>query len=1064
MPLKAEDLPPQVTAAFRPPRELIERDDVALPQLYDWNAKENPDYPLFSYHDGQELRYVTYSSVNRAIDHAGLLVLSWLSSTDFQEGHQPVVALFADAESISYVSTSIGIMRAGCIVFFISTRNGSAAVADMLQRTHATLMLISLDAATKETAQTAVDALPAGSVNVRMVPSFEDLFGDSKENKNEVGQEECRLRRSYDITDIAMIQHSSGSTGHPKPIYWTHRRLFHLGLEPLQCDIDISRSIIGCHGTPMYHGLGSDMFAAAPMCGLVLATFRPASPPIVPSPDAVWDGIVATKADYTWGVPFFVEQWARDPQKVATMKHMRGLVFGGAALKKDVGDALAAQGVSLFNIYGSTEVGLMTLLVREHPGLDWEYFRLSPRHTCVFVPQGDGKYEIVVPTRPENPLPVTNTKIDGRDAYATSDLVEQHPTDKTLWRVYGRTDEQLTNPLPLERIINDDPHVKCSMIFGQGRFQNGVLVEPVEEHAIDSRDAKQLEKLRNMIWPSVERANEFGPQHSRIFKEMILLATPTKPFQYNVKGLLRRKFILADYKEEIEALYSDVDNSAHSDIEPPGTWESEEVLTFVRDVVTSTLGRTIPNDADIFRSGGDSLHATRIRNVITRALRAGHAAAAQRLPSNIVFDAPTIASLAGAVLSIVNDPEACVSRAMRSPQQLWNYVERYSAHIPSRPTDLVSGTEPGRDVVLITGTTGGFGCDALEHLLRDEKVDRVYAFNRKASNALERQRHQFRVRGLDEKLLDSPKFRMVEAELHETDFAIDPELLEEVRRSVTHILHNAWKVDFNLSLPSFDIDIRGARNLVDLALGSPRAEPPRFIFVSSIGVFANYSDPPPIPESPLDDPACPFGEGYAESKWVTERMLLNIGEKTGLHTVVVRLGQVAGDRLGHWNEKEWFPALVKSARLVHCLPDVEGSITWIPSYEGAKAFVEMRHAREPFVHLVHPHPAPWHTIVTPIAEKLGVPLVSYAAWLAALEESVSKDDANEADLMQDNPALRLLSFYKKLKISPEREPLAMVYLSTENAVRASETLAHLPELDASRAESWFSAWKRSGFL
>ena len=92
--------------------------------------------------------------------------------------------------------------------------------------------------------------------------------------------------------------------------------------------------------------------------------------------------------------------------------------------------------------------------------------------------------------------------------------------------------------------------------------------------------------------------------------------------------------------------------------------------------------------------------------------------------------------------------------------------------------------------MVITGTTGGFGCDALEHLLKDENVERVYAFNRANSNAMSRQRAQFRTRGLVESLLDSSKFVMVEAVLHEPGFGIDKSLLEEIRHSVTHILHN----------------------------------------------------------------------------------------------------------------------------------------------------------------------------------------------------------------------------------------------------------------------------------
>ena len=66
----------------------------------------------------------------------------------------------------------------------------------------------------------------------------------------------------------------------------------------------------------------------------------------------------------------------------------------------------------------------------------------------------------------------------------------------------------------------------------------------------------------------------------------------------------------------------------------------------------------------------------------------------------------------------------------------------------------------------------------------------MYAFNRKGTNALERQQTQFAARGLDGALLDSPKFRMVEAVLHESGFGIDMKLLEEIRTSVTHILLN----------------------------------------------------------------------------------------------------------------------------------------------------------------------------------------------------------------------------------------------------------------------------------
>jgi thioester reductase-like protein len=68
----------------------------------------------------------------------------------------------------------------------------------------------------------------------------------------------------------------------------------------------------------------------------------------------------------------------------------------------------------------------------------------------------------------------------------------------------------------------------------------------------------------------------------------------------------------------------------------------------------------------------------------------------------------------------------------------------------------------------------------------------------------------------------------------------------------------------------------------------------------------------------------PVGTGYSESKWVAERILDAAAERTALRPVVVRLGQVCGEGNGTWNEKEWFPSLVKSALTLGCLPSLNG--------------------------------------------------------------------------------------------------------------------------------------------
>ncbi|SRR5258707_1105758 len=147
------------------------------------------------------------------------------------------------------------------------------------------------------------------------------------------------------------------------------------------------------------------------------------------------------------------------------------------------------------------------------------------------------------------------------DAYATSDLLVPHPTKPGLWKIYGRKDDQImlstgekTNPGPLgitaptrswccvclyhflEGILAQDPHVLSAVMFGRGRFQNGVLIDPKPEFAFDPKDEAKLENFRALIWqvssllrvslcsqcksrPTVERLNAYAPQHSRLFKE-----------------------------------------------------------------------------------------------------------------------------------------------------------------------------------------------------------------------------------------------------------------------------------------------------------------------------------------------------------------------------------------------------------------------------------------------------------------------------------------------------------------------------------------------------------------
>lgn len=81
-----------------------------------------------------------------------------------------------------------------------------------------------------------------------------------------------------------------------------------------------------------------------------------------------------------------------------------------------------------------------------------------------------------------------------------------------------------------ESILCQDPRVQAAVMFGRGRFQNGVIVQPKVDYVFDPSDEAELVEFRNTIWSTVERMNEYAPQHSRLFKEVSSTTRSNGPY------------------------------------------------------------------------------------------------------------------------------------------------------------------------------------------------------------------------------------------------------------------------------------------------------------------------------------------------------------------------------------------------------------------------------------------------------------------------------------------------------------------------------------------------------
>ncbi|KAF7355647.1 Acetyl-CoA synthetase-like protein [Mycena sanguinolenta] len=978
----------------------------------------------------------------------------------------PVVGILAASDTIPYFVLFMSCLRANYVVFPISPRNSSAAVAHLIDKGAVDHLLVGPDPAllalATDATQIVHEKYSTPVPDISATPLFEDLFHPDSQS---ITAED--IPYEYHGPDSpGLICHSSGSTRFPSPIWYSQHRLIQLALIPWFGERDLTNQVLSMHSMPMYHGMGFTQTVWAASCGLVMSTFEPKPFPTIPNPVNHLLAARATNSDIIFAVPSFLEAWSREPEWVKWLASVTGVLYGGGPLNKQVGDYLSSQGVSIFVLYGSSEGGMMSVII---PGrqvdFDWDYFTFPEGLiTAEMVPRGDNKFEFVMLTNHFCRPTVLNTTVRGVEAYASSDLMEPHPTKPNYWKIFGRADDQImhntgekTNPGPLENILNQDPHVSASVMFGRGRLQAGVIVDPKPNHKFDPSDPLKLAEFRNAIWPTVEKMNAFAPQHSRLFKEMILVAKPNKPFTYTAKMTARRQAIITDYEEEIADVYNAVEETTRSGVSPPVEWNPTSTLDFVRAVVRKVVASSFDDDADIFRHGCDSLQATWIRNSLLRALRDSAEVETRQTTHNFVYDHPSISSLGAFIFSLVSGKEqegTSISREAKMNEMVTKYTHEFPKH-----TGNITTPPSNAKIVMVTGTTGELGCYILSQLINDLDVRRVYALNRasqRGQNLRERQTLALIDRGLDANILDSEKVVLLETDLSAAQFNLAKPVYHEMQQCVTHIIHTAWPVDFNLALRSFEDNVKGLRNLVDFSLESPFNAPPTVIYTSSIGIFQNVSEGAILPEKPIEAKVA-AGSGYTESKWVAEQLLAKVEERTPLKPISARVGQLCGGVNGAWNTTEWFPALVQASQVVRRFPESAKNVSWIPADVAAAAIVDFLDAprRNSVLNLVHPHPTSWTVFCQTFATELSASVVPYPQWLALLEEACLTQN-KKADLR----ASRLLPFFRSL-----RDPVGSFKTDMGSTLDASPSLCSqsLP-LQEKDIRKWLLYWRKAGLL
>ncbi|KAI5992475.1 hypothetical protein EDD15DRAFT_2168052 [Pisolithus albus] len=1028
---------------------------LCISQIYDFHAHHSPDYPLFRYARSSLGRHeLTWSNVTLGIHGAAKMAVEALKVDSNSGPTGTTVGILGVADSITYLMHLFGVMRAGFVPFPISPRNLPTATSYLLTQTGTKSLYVGRDLATRDTVSSVLEMHP-GDLRILDMPTFNDFY--SVVDHLPLNRDMLPPMVTPDMLSPCLILHSSGTTAFPKPITYNHRDFLQFARLRSTGEMNVPGQVHAMHAIPMYHAMGMTSMSRAAVMATVIAVFEPRDPPMPPSPDELLKGVIREKCTILPCVPSFLEEIA------GIIHHMQ--IFAGGPLSQIAGDYLTSQDVNLYTVYGGTEFGTVSVMLPEEPLRDkWEYFLLSPSIHVKLLPwEIPGVFELITAETPEYMPIVTSCYVDGKKAYETKDLLIRHPMDPDLWKVYGRCDDQIMlstgekvcpqDPYLAQHIFCKDPRIASAVMFGRGRPFNGIILELAPSYRFDCSDKESLAAFRTSISALVDEANTFAPAHSRIYEEMILVANLTKMFDYTLKGTPRRHSIIAAHQAEIDAAYNEFELAPTYTIQGPCEWDVDSIIHWTQNLLQSVLCRLVPLDTDVFLLGCNSLKALRIRSMFVCVLRNAHRTGhVTHLPPDFVYRHPTTRAMANGLVARTAD-YFTVSLSRKTTAMADMVQQMVSVQDPDVPFKLPAQRS---QVVLLMGSTGSLGSHILYHLHRCEEVRRIYALNRGKRDDLDslysRQENALRVRGIPPKMLRDGKVVLIPSDLTSDDLGLESSLFQEVSEKylLTSHGHVAWPVNFNYTLASYTSSLQGVRNLVNLARYTTSDRSPRFIFTSSVSVLRNWSGGSPVPEVALPNPEVAVGLGYAESKWTAEQILGEAADR-GLRVSIFRIGQLSGSPNGYWNPHEWFPSVVRAAKVLQCLPGTETQLLhWLPVDSAAAVIVEMRSNLHRYVHLAHSRPVPSTLVFQEVASLLQVPVVDFKDWLRRLN-TMSQVTISDTRSNLDH-------IVTVLNGAVEDFARGSIELDLTNGLRSSETLRDAPQLNRQEVSRWLTSW------
>ncbi|KAK4246240.1 putative nrps-like enzyme protein [Corynascus novoguineensis] len=541
------------------------RQDEPLPHVVDRLAQKLPDsvygeWPVLPTSYDAGFYAVTYAQLANVVNG----IAWWLVDELGSSGETGQVLAYIGPNDVRLTALILAAVKTGHFVFFTSPRNSPVVHQALFDRLSCTILITPDPVPTPS-----VPVLEAVQPRHLTIPRVDELL-DKMYTEYHYAKSFVEAR-----WDPLFIIHTSGSTGIPKPLTWTHESVARhhrrsalaapdgfTSLNSAYLGKRVLNTLPPFHG----HGLAQYMLYGIPFGSIVTSP----APATVANAHGVVEALKQSPADVALLVPSIVAELAQSPELLDYYaEHLERIVYIGGDLPQALGDRVAAS-VPLSYQYGTSEIGIPNqLLPADLAPSGWHYTCFYPQSGFVFGGATGGACELVVrrdETLADVQLMFGISELKHLEIeYRSRDLFTPYPTVPDAWCWQARADDiivflngEKTNPISMEQyIVAHAPELSGALVLGAQRFQAALLIEParVDRPLTTAEQAALIER----VWPIVEGANHAAPTHARVEKTLILVTTPDCPLIRTPKGTIQRTASVAQYAANIERLYLNAD-------------------------------------------------------------------------------------------------------------------------------------------------------------------------------------------------------------------------------------------------------------------------------------------------------------------------------------------------------------------------------------------------------------------------------------------------------------------------------------------------------------------------